>query len=236
MAGQLKEDLSLIQETALVLSEAKAQGDALIQRLDAFTITTPEHAIEIRKGLDDAAAFAKKIEATRKRRVGPLNSYVDDTNAEYFALFKDGEKTPTSLFGRIITACKLKLLAWDQEQARLAAIRQAEIDEAARKKEEAERAKLDKKVEKAEARGRTDLANELREQSANVSIPAPVITTPVKTISTRTDWTFEVVDKTKVPEKYKLVDMATIGKVVGAEKSMCEIPGIRVFSKQIPVR
>lgn len=235
-SDMLKQDEKLVQETALVLTEETAAGNVLVAKLAAFEIKSQDDAAEIRKGLDEATARAKRVEATRKRRVGPLNSYIDDTNAEYFALFKEGEKTPTSLYGRIINICKSKLLAWDQEVERLAAIKQAGIDEAARREEAKKKEALDKKAEKAEAKGQTDLAADLREQKENIVVAAPVVATPTANINYREDWDFEVTDKAAVPEKYKLVDMVTVRKVVKAEKKMCEITGIRVFSKKTPVR
>ena len=65
---------------------------------------------------------------------------------------------------------------------------------------------------------------------------APQVAAPTTNINYREDWDFEVTDKALVPDKYKLVDMVTIRKVVKAEKKMCEIAGIRVFSKKTPVR
>lgn len=61
---------------------------------------------------------------------------------------------------------------------------------------------------------------------ATVQSVAPV----VKGIATVTTWAFEVVDAALVPDQYKLIDTAAIGKVVRALGSRASIPGVRVFS------
>ena len=50
--------------------------------------------------------------------------------------------------------------------------------------------------------------------------------------SVRTDWDFEVVDFTKLPDNYKIADDKKIRAVVKAMKGSVEIPGVRIYSKQ----
>jgi len=51
--------------------------------------------------------------------------------------------------------------------------------------------------------------------------------------SVRTDWDFEVVDFAKLPDQYKIADDKKIRAVVKAMKGSVEIPGVRIYSKQI---
>jgi hypothetical protein len=51
--------------------------------------------------------------------------------------------------------------------------------------------------------------------------------------SVRTDWDFEVSDFTKLPDNYKIADDKKIRAVVKAMKGAIEIPGVRIYSKQI---
>jgi len=44
-------------------------------------------------------------------------------------------------------------------------------------------------------------------------------------------WDFEIVNKNKVPDEYKVVDEKKIRAVVKAMKENTNIPGIRVFKK-----
>jgi hypothetical protein len=51
--------------------------------------------------------------------------------------------------------------------------------------------------------------------------------------SVRTDWDFEVSDFAKLPDNYKIADDKKIRGVVKAMKGAVEIPGVRIYSKQI---
>jgi hypothetical protein len=51
--------------------------------------------------------------------------------------------------------------------------------------------------------------------------------------SMRTDWDFEVSDFAKLPDNYKIADDKKIRAVVKAMKGAVEIPGVRIYSKQI---
>jgi len=51
--------------------------------------------------------------------------------------------------------------------------------------------------------------------------------------SVRIDWDFEVADFAKLPDQYKIADDKKIRAVVKAMKGVIEIPGVRIYSKQI---
>lgn len=123
----------------------------------------------------------------------------------------------------------------------------AKKEEAARKKREAEEEKARKLEEAgrlAEAEAKREAAEaaevakvreaELAREAADQIPDAPVVhheqpkTAGVHTTKT---WTFEIVDESKVPDEYKIIDEKAIRGVVKATKGKMQIPGIRIFQK-----
>lgn len=58
--------------------------------------------------------------------------------------------------------------------------------------------------------------------------PLPSFLELPSNISTRTNYTFTVEDKSLIPEEFKVVDLVKIGKLVRALGPQCNIPGIKV--------
>ncbi len=84
--------------------------------------------------------------------------------------------------------------------------------------------------------GRAAEANAVLKEAAlkagEIEASAPEIPEkPLADVSLRTTWDFEVVDAEKIPRKYLVPDLVTIGKVVRAMKDQADIPGIRAFAK-----
>lgn len=75
----------------------------------------------------------------------------------------------------------------------------------------------------------------LQAQAAQVVAPVVQRAAPKVTGLTFTEVAkFEVVDKAKLPEEYKLADEVRIGKVVRALKTEAHIPGVRVWMEKQP--
>lgn len=126
-----------------------------------------------------------------------------------------------------------ELSAWDTEQTRLANIEQQRREAEQKKKEDEERKQL---IDLAKKLGDKELAAEIK--AAPSEAPPVVVSKDVPKVaglSFREDWLFEVTDPLKVPREYLMVDESKLGKIVRALKNSCNIPGVRVYSKKIPV-
>jgi len=201
--------------------------EGLLQKIDALVIASPVDAGIANDYLKDAKSKAKEIETTRVHFVKPINDQVKVIN--------DWFRKPLDGLAEIERKLKAKIMDYDNRQRAIVAAEEARLRELARKEEEKQRLALEKKAEKAEAKGNIEKAEELRETAAAVQVIAPVLAAPKSTMSYRTDYIFEITDKALVPDKYKIVDETLVGKIVRAEKELCNIPGIKVITRQVAI-
>jgi hypothetical protein len=67
------------------------------------------------------------------------------------------------------------------------------------------------------------------------AVPHPRTAPKVAGLSFRTEWRFEITDSAIVPPEFKVVDESLVRAAVKQQKEACKIPGIRVWSEQVPV-
>ena len=131
---------------------------------------------------------------------------------------------------------KNKISAFIMEQQRIAREAQDKLDAARRKEEEKQRAALEAKALKAEEKGNTEKAEELREKKEEVFIPAAIVQNTVEKVNgqtSRTTYDFEIVDETLIPRKYLIVDDKKIRQMVKTFGKEASIPGVRIYPKVV---
>ena len=161
-----------------------SDSEALLEIARLREITTPEMAIAAGEDLKDIKRLAKQVNEKRLAITRPLNDALKEVNA----LFKPAK----AFLSEAEALLKSKILEFQNEQERIARIAQAKADAEVRK----EREKLERRAAKAEAKGKEDKAEELREQ-AETQI-APIVTSAAPKlagISRRETWKAEVTDK-----------------------------------------
>lgn len=125
---------------------------------------------------------------------------------------------------------KAQCAAWVESQERARRLAEAELRSKAK---EAEEIRL---LEEAAALETVDpqAAEALLEQAQNVepSISLGDFTPKVEGVSYGETWDFEIVDESKIPREYLVLDLVKIRKVVKALKAMTDIPGVRVFARK----
>ena len=211
----------------IIAQKELSQAEIILQKAEAQQIKTQEDAEAGNDLLKDIKNKSKEIEGLRTSFVKPLNDTVGLINSWF--------KKPLAVLADAEKKLKSGIMAYDNEVRRQIEEQQAKLQAEAAERERKEREKLEARADKAEASGKTGKADELRQQAEEVTIQAPVLAAPKSTISYRTDYDFEVVDKALIPEKYKLIDETTIRKVVRAEKEACEIPGIKIVKRQVAI-
>lgn len=121
------------------------------------------------------------------------------------------------------------------EERRLQAESQKRLEEAAKIQQAEEQKRLDEAaLRKAQETGdESVLENVPKAELVIPEAPPVVIEAPKQQgVSARKGtWDFEVVDESKVPDEYKILDRVKIGKVVRALGEQTNISGIRVFQR-----
>lgn len=170
----------------------------------------------------------KTIEAIRKDVVSPI----DEAKKEAQEFFKP-------LLNRLADAeAKIKnAMAGFLDSQRLAAEKERQkAIVAAIEAEERQRAKIQAQAQKAADLGKIEKAEALGLLAESVSIAAIIPESniaKVEGVHERSVWGFEIVDPSKIPLQFLIVDEKKIGKYVSAMRECGEIPGVKIFKKTV---
>ena len=149
------------------------------------------------------------IERKRKTFTQPINQSLKEINNTFKELVK-----PLQLAKNILTQ---KVMAWrreEQEKIRLEQERIAKEEERRRKIQEAHKEKG-------------------HEVSEPVVMARPEPLRATDTTQTRKVWRFTIIDETKIPQEYLMIDAFKIKEAI--RDGIRTIPGIRIFQDEIMV-
>jgi len=192
------------------IEEIKQGGNTLILKAKNHLVINQETADEANLILTSLNNGLKKIEEKRKSFTAPLNQSLKEINNTFKAITEPIEECKQELSSR--------LMSWRfQEQARIRA-----EQEKAEKEEERRR-----KIQEAHAAK----GHKVNEEITPVAKPVPFAIND--TTKTRTVWTHEITDESLIPRTYLIVNSAAITKAV--REGVRDIPGIKIFQKEIPI-
>lgn len=134
----------------------------IVQMAEAIQIRNDAEYNQAAVVLTHVKAMEKEVEDERVKTSKPLNEAVRANN-EHFKRWS----IPLETSERTV---KAKMSAWYSEQQRIREEIERKAKEEARRLEEAERERLKKQAAVAEAKGRTERAEELKQQAAEVYI------------------------------------------------------------------
>lgn len=180
------------------------------------------------KLLSNIKSIGKMAEEARKKITTPL----DQAKSAVMDLFRPTSTAVENLERHL----KGLMIAYVTEQERIRREQEDKLRREAAAKEAAEKKRLEERAAKAEASGKTEKAEELRQQAEEVFVSAPIIASNVQKvdgISMRKNWKARVVDATKVPREYLIVNEPMLDKMAKATKGELNIPGVEFYSEDI---
>lgn len=186
-------------------------------QLTPFEITTDQEQVYWTERLKANKGGQGRVEGVWKSFKEPLLQGIDRLTAFFNPILKPMRDEEAHI--------KAALIAYNN---RLTAARKAEQD-AAFRAAEAERTRMQKRIEKAHARGDTDAAAEIEQQQLRVVAPVVAPGLKVSGAVFREVWTFRIVDPSKVPCTYHKLDEAKMRRQVNATRSETDIPGVEVY-------
>ncbi len=209
-----------MQDNAIqsTLTTIKQDQITIQQQVATITVENDEQYAMASEVLCQVKARIKKVEVKRLEYTKPLNDQIKKMNADFKAV-----SAPYIEMEQVI---KGKIGAYVTEQRRKQ--EEAERQERLRRQEEARKLAEEQKISTQKA------AAELRKQREEEEAlmpkePAP--TTSVKTdtakVVTKVVVKFEVIDPSKVPDEFKIVDEKLIRKAVNAGAK--RIAGVRIW-------
>jgi len=206
--GTLTALVKIKPETDIQVMAFYNQAVSLRQYAEARVILTNDDLKPANDDLIIIRKVKKAMEEKRKEYLKPFQDHVKETNDAYKMLMEPIEQADKITAG--------KMLAFDAEQKRK--IREAEAIDAE---------KLALARREAELKG-----GEITVDLTPVEKPEAVpdrIRTDMGSSGQRDNWTFTVVDFALVPDEYKMLDSAKVGKLVRA--GMRNIPGLDIFNR-----
>ena len=179
--------------------------------------------------LKQIKARSKELDEQRKKITKPL----DEAKKEVMSLYNEPllRLANAELFikSRMINYTAEVELKAREEQTRLQKLADAET--AKQKKI------LDEKIARAEASGKLEKVEELKEQKENViPIIAPVIAPRIEKpagVSYRDKWSAAIVDEMLVPREYLIINTSALDKIAQATKGSVKIAGVEFKSGKI---
>jgi len=192
---------------------------SLVEQADGFIVEDvlgAECASDFLKQIKDTE---KKIEAKRLEFTAPLNKSLKAINATF--------KHPKEQLAEAKKIVANKILLWRSIEAE----KIRKVEEEARKVE-AEKVKKIQEALKAEVDAKKKQA--MIEELIKAEEPKPIIEKQETTIGNtqaRKIWSFEVIDFSKVPDKYKEIDKTEVNVSIRAGER--EVNGLRIYQKEI---
>lgn len=223
------------------LAQLEGESNAVLDKAQRFTIKS-------QADYDAAAQFIKGIKALQKKVSDTFTPIVQKAHAAWKEA-KDQENKHLVPLKSAEEIVKRASLTWydEQEKKRLDDERKAREEADAKAKKEKE--KLEARAQKAEAKGDTEKAEDLRDQAQTVQVPAAPVEPTAKVAegqSIREVWKAELLDLEalvkavaagRAPISFLQADMVAINKQAKATKDTMKFDGIRFFAeKQMAVK
>lgn len=215
----------IINAEIVKIESTQATGMAAI----AKGLTEKANAIVV-KTADEAGAavdLAKSIKTTRTnmdemrdKLVRPLNEHVGSINSWFMPSIKALQAAEKTVKDRII--------AFNEEQARLQRIEAARLQKEAADKALADAAAAETKGDSFSAEVAMEVAQELEQAPAPEVKTAPIYGGTAMG-KTSMPWTFEEVDHSIVPPELTVIDGVKVRALIAAGTR--EIKGLRIFQK-----
>lgn len=187
--------------------------------------STYEESASLLKTVKD---MAKLVEESRKKITTPLDLAKK--------LVMDLFRIPSEELEKLEAGIKRNMISYTNEQERIRKESEEKLRKEAAAKEAAEKKWLEERAIKAEASGKTEKAEELRQQAQEVFVPAPTIAPTVQKVagvSMKQNWKARVIDINKIPRNYMVVNESMLDKLAKATKGSLAIEGVEFYSEDV---
>ena len=211
--------------------------DALTQEardITARALTIPEEAKALR--IVDVMTYVRAgevltaIKDLRKQIDAAFDPIIQKAHAAHKEAISQKKKAEAPLV-EAEGIIKPQIAAYEAEQERIRRAEEARIRAELAKAEE--EARLQAAIE-AEAAGNKQEAEELLEEPVQVApVVLPKATPKLEGVYTREDWDFVIEDESKIPRQFLQPNLVAIRGFVKSLKGNANIPGVKVFKKQI---
>lgn len=216
--------LAVIREKCQPLVRAKAHAYGYLEQARVMKIGNAEQAAAVGEFLRSVKTLANELKEARLAQTRPI----DDYKGEVMAMFRE----PAEQLEQAETIAKGALTDYQRQVQEDARRRQREIEENARKEQGRLRAEAEAKAKKAEAKGNTERAAQIRDTVPLVGVPV-INTAPPKIagIASKTTWKARIVDAALVPREFLVVNEQALQAFARTTKGVTPVAGVEFYEE-----
>ena len=181
-----------------------------------------------------AASFLKNVKAAQKK-VKEFFSPLKATAKAAHSAVCAGEREMLAPLTEAESGVKRKMLAWQQEQERIARERERKLQAQAEAKARKERERLEKRAAAAVEKGQIEKAESLEDKAAEVIAPVVHVESEapkVEGIKYRVTWRARVTREEDVPRQWLIVDDKALQAFARATKGSKSVAGVEFYSEK----
>lgn len=203
--------------------KAIKETELMVKNYQDYAIALPEQYTGAAEHLKLIKTRYDELEELRKSMTRPL----DDSKKRIMDFFR----RPLEALTNAENLIKRAMLTWQQTQEQIRRAEEARLAEIQRKEAE----KLTERARKAEEAGKTERAEELRQQAQEKEMFVPTVASTVekiKGISTRTYWRYRVINEALIPRDYLIPNHEKLAAIAEVTKGTLKVAGIEFYSEE----
>ena len=203
-----------------------SEAESTLTLAKEYVIDGPEMYGLAADELKSIKAKAKDLDEMRKSMTRPL----DDAKKRIMDFFNK----PLSFLTEAESLIKRSMLTYDREQERKRQEEEARLRELARQEQERLRKEAEEKAAALIAEGKAEEAAEIKQDVPVVPLPTVRTEQPkVAGISRRQVWKARVIDPTKVPRDYLMVNEKALDALAKSTKGEIKVDGVEFYAEDI---
>ncbi|HOM04509.1 MAG TPA: hypothetical protein PLU67_03335 [Candidatus Kapabacteria bacterium] len=197
------------------------RAEVYYNKASLFVIVDNDSYLASAEDLKQIKAQIKAIEDYRKSITDPINEQIKRIKAFF--------DVPINKLKEAEEVIKGAILKYQKEQERI------RLEEQARLREEAEkrRLKLEQKAKKLEEQGKTEKAEEVKQQAETIITPILANdTVKVAGISKMKVWKYRITNESLIPREYLIPNEKMLTQIAKSTKGALKIPGVEFYCEE----
>jgi len=211
----------------MINKEAEARANEAIQYVEEFgaiVIKTDEVYSASGEILKQIKQKKNILEEERKKMTVPL----DDAKKAIMDFFR----RPITMLENLEGNIKANMLAYYNEKEKARRAEEQRQRDIAAEEERKAKAKIDKEIAKAEAKGQDTTELEMKKESVYIPPAEVAASTPkVAGVSARKVWTYKIVNRDLIPKEYMIPNEALLRSTATSTKGTMEVPGVVFYQE-----
>ncbi len=197
------------------------RAEVYYNKASLFVIVDNDSYLASAEDLKQIKAQIKAIEDYRKSITDPINEQIKRIKAFF--------DVPINKLKEAEEVIKGAILKYQKEQERI------RLEEQARLREEAEkrRLELEQKAKKLEEQGKTEKAEEVKQQAETIITPILANdTVKVAGISKMKVWKYRITNESLIPREYLIPNEKMLTQIAKSTKGALKIPGVEFYCEE----